>query len=121
MDCREAQEKIMPFIREELPDEHLELFIEHIDSCTECMEELEISYSIFWGLRMLQDDMADSFHIQRALDEFMASNREKIAKRHRRKRFFFGLFVGFIIVAALFFVVQLIRMVRPEWIQFLLS
>lgn len=118
MDCREAQEKIMPFIHEELPDEHLETFMEHMDSCNECKEELEISYSIFWGLRMLQDDAVDSFHIQHSLEEFLKKTRERIVKHHRRQKFILGLFVGFLFVVALFFGIQLLRMMRPEWIAF---
>ncbi len=121
MDCREVQEKIMFFINEELPEEHMETFLEHVDSCKECKEELEISYSIFWGLKMLQDETADSFHIQQALDKFMTKKREEIRGSQRRKKFLFGLFIGFLIVVFIFFGLQLVRFLRPEWIQFLLS
>lgn len=118
VDCRKTQENIMPFIREELPEEQLEGFMQHIDSCSECKEELEISYSIYWGLHMLQDDANDSFHIQRSLEKFLQKTRDHIARRHRRHRFLFGLFIGFLVLVVLFFAFQFVRMLQPQWLDF---
>ncbi len=114
MDCRAAQEKMMPFIRRQLNDEELEQFVRHIDSCQECYEELQISYSLYQGLRMLEQDQLDSFHIQHGLDRLLQDSREKVQKRHRIKKAVFWITVGALAGVFLFFAMQLIRWLNPE-------
>ena len=43
--CREAEKMVMPYIDEELGEDDLDEFLEHIWSCDSCKEELEIYYT----------------------------------------------------------------------------
>ena len=43
MDCKEEEKMIPVFLQDELDIKALKQFIEHIDGCPECMEELSIS------------------------------------------------------------------------------
>ena len=41
MTCKEAEQMVMPYINDELTDKELEAFLEHIDTCASCYEELD--------------------------------------------------------------------------------
>ena len=47
MKCLEAQRLIHPFLRRKLTDEQLKAFVEHIDHCPGCREELEINLAVY--------------------------------------------------------------------------
>ena len=46
MDCRQEWHEIQPFIRGQLNGEQTKEFLEHLDQCPSCREELEIYYTI---------------------------------------------------------------------------
>ena len=57
MDCKRTQELIVPFVNEQLNDaEEMKAFLEHIDGCAECREELEVNYSLMTALKQLDED-----------------------------------------------------------------
>ena len=56
MTCREAQQMVMPYINHQLSDEDLEAFLLHVKGCPDCREELEIYFTVDYGLRQLDDD-----------------------------------------------------------------
>lgn len=56
MTCEEAERLVMPYIRDELTDEELELFLDHVESCDNCKEELEIYFMVDVGLQQLDHD-----------------------------------------------------------------
>lgn len=58
MTCREAEKLIVPYINDELTIDELDEFLEHVDSCDNCMEELEIHYMVDVGLKKLDEDDA---------------------------------------------------------------
>lgn len=60
MTCREAESLVIPFIHYELDDETAEEFLEHIDGCADCREELEIYYTVEEGIRQLDDEIGTS-------------------------------------------------------------
>ena len=41
MTCQEAERLVTPYIRDELSGDELEAFLNHIDECPNCREELE--------------------------------------------------------------------------------
>ncbi|MBQ2250629.1 MAG: zf-HC2 domain-containing protein [Lachnospiraceae bacterium] len=56
MDCRQAEKLVVPYIKDELNMDELDDFLEHVDYCDNCMEELEIHYMVDVGLRKLDED-----------------------------------------------------------------
>ncbi len=50
LDCKYFQNLIYAFEEDKLPLKSRELFIEHLDNCKNCREELEIYYLIEYGL-----------------------------------------------------------------------
>ncbi len=56
MDCKRVMELMTQFINEQLDAEDVQAFLDHIDSCPECREELEVSYSLMTAMKQLDED-----------------------------------------------------------------
>lgn len=57
MDCKRTQELIVPFINGQISDaDEMKAFLEHMEECSECREELEVNYSLMTALRQLDED-----------------------------------------------------------------
>lgn len=56
MDCKRAMELMTQFINETLDAEDVQAFLDHIDSCPECREELEVTYSLMTAMKQLDED-----------------------------------------------------------------
>lgn len=70
MNCQEAQRLVMPYIQDELTDRELEEFLEHVETCPACQEELEIYFMVSLGLRQL-DEGSGSFNMKQELEEIL--------------------------------------------------
>ena len=68
--CKEAEKMVMPYIVEELSEDKLDEFLEHIEGCRQCREELEIYYTVSVGLRQLESGTG-VYDIAGALEESM--------------------------------------------------
>ncbi len=67
MDCRTAEQNITRFIQKELSDEETEEFLNHIRSCEECRQEMEMNYLFVEGMRLL-DSKSDDFDVRGTMD-----------------------------------------------------
>lgn len=56
MDCKRAMELITLFINDQLNSEDTEAFLNHIENCAECREELEVNYSLMTAMKQLDED-----------------------------------------------------------------
>lgn len=79
MTCKEAQSLVIPFVRHQMDDEKMEEFLEHIESCKNCAEELEIYYMVEAGIRQLDSDGED-YDIKGDLERDLRSSRKRLAK-----------------------------------------
>ena len=84
MDCKTAQSLVIPYINDQLSDEKTEDFLEHIENCKECYEELEIHFTVHYALQKLDEDDKISFNIPKMLKENLRDTKNRI---HRRKIF----------------------------------
>ena len=84
MDCKTAQSLVIPYINDQLSDEETEDFLEHIENCKECYEELEIHFTVHYALQKLDEDDKISFNIPKILKENLRDTKNRI---HRRKIF----------------------------------
>ena len=51
MTCVEAEKMVVPYMKDELSPTELEDFLNHIKTCDNCREELEIHYMVDVGLK----------------------------------------------------------------------
>lgn len=83
MDCKEARKNIHLYLDNELAAEKLEPFIRHIHSCSECYEELEISYIMLEGMRRLEDGENIAVNFQQELAQKMKRQLQKCTRKRR--------------------------------------
>lgn len=85
MTCFEAQCLITPFINEELNNEQLEGFLEHVKHCSECRDDLEVYFTLLNGMKQLDENknIANNFHID--LEGFLHKQEEKILQERKKK------------------------------------
>lgn len=65
MNCKEAEKKIPTFLQDDLDGIKLEEFVEHVESCPECKEELSIQFLVTEGLERLEG--GNNFNLQEEL------------------------------------------------------
>ncbi|MCM1121901.1 MAG: zf-HC2 domain-containing protein [Eubacterium sp.] len=65
MDCKETEKKIPSFLQDELDGSRLEEFMNHVESCPECKEELSIQFLVTEGLERLEN--GNNFNLQEEL------------------------------------------------------
>ena len=70
MTCREAERLVTPYIQDKLSGDELEAFLEHLEHCRNCQEELEIYFMVDVGLKQL-DTGSGTFDIMGALQKRM--------------------------------------------------
>lgn len=100
MNCKEAEKKIPSFLNDELDGDDLAEFVEHIEECPECKEELSIQFLVSEGLEQLE--RGNNFNLQEALVETLdsADDRIRINRILRHVLFWLELAVAAAIVAA---------------------
>jgi hypothetical protein len=89
MICIDAQRLIMPFINKKLDINQMEDFIDHIHSCPNCMEELEVYYVLFSGMKLLDEDKELSINFHQDLLHLIKRSEDRIFHDkiiHIRKR-----------------------------------
>lgn len=84
MDCREFENNIRSFIKDQLPDEKYYSFIEHYDKCSECKEELEILYLVHRTINVDDPDNF-SFNLKEQLEKHIKEVEDKVYRRYKRR------------------------------------
>ena len=96
MDCKKAQSLVTAYITKKLNDKDLEEFLEHVDSCEECYEELEIYYTVHYTMARLDedDDEADQvYNVKKALQNRLEESRFYIWRTKVSRIYRMGLMV----------------------------
>lgn len=76
MDCKDVNKLIPIFINDELNYRELEQFIDHIEACPECKEEMSIQFLVTEGMVRLEDGSA--FDLNHELKNLMDISKAKI-------------------------------------------
>lgn len=71
---------IPAFLQDDLDSKELEQFIEHIEECPECKEELSIQFLVSEGLEQLE--AGNNFNLQSALAMKLEDARYQVKVRH---------------------------------------
>lgn len=65
MNCKDAEKEIPSFLEDDLDGSRLEEFVEHVEGCPECKEELSIQFLVTEGLERLEG--GNNFNLQEEL------------------------------------------------------
>lgn len=71
MTCREFERLIPDFLEKKMDYQTLEEFVEHMNNCDSCKEELSIQFLVTDGLRALEEDSLISLddNLRKRLDD----------------------------------------------------
>lgn len=59
MDCLTFRKNINAYLEDRLSDEELNIFLQHLESCESCREELEINFIVNEGISILDEGDQD--------------------------------------------------------------
>lgn len=101
MDCKEAEKKIPSFLLDELEGRELAEFVEHIEGCVDCKEELSIQFLVAEGMERLE--AGDNFNLQKALTTKLdgAKHRIRVNRTLRNALMYLEIAVAVAIVVAI--------------------
>ena len=101
LDCKETERRISRFLANDLTGRELIQFIEHVESCESCKEELTIQYLSSEGIARLEE--GKTFDLDRELTEYMHI---MVRKYKLRRKLRFGILVleilAILIIAGVF-------------------
>ncbi|MCM1267566.1 MAG: zf-HC2 domain-containing protein [Bacteroidales bacterium] len=89
MNCKEAEKKIPAFLNDELDGDDLAEFVEHIEACPDCKEELSIQFLVSEGMEQLEK--GNNFNLQEALLATLDSADDRIRVNRLLRRVLFWL------------------------------
>lgn len=82
MKCEEAVTKIDAYINHTLTGHELEEFLEHIESCKECYDELETYYIISVGIKYLEEEKVETYNIPTMLKEDLHARKRQLKRNN---------------------------------------
>ena len=89
MECKRVMELMTQFINDQLEAEDVQAFLDHIDSCPECREELEVNYSLMTAMKQLDEDtdLSDNYieELNQKIETCGRSTFISITKRNCKK------------------------------------
>lgn len=103
MNCRDVQGLISPYIDHQLNEEELKDFLEHINRCPSCREELELTQTLMESLSTLEEEVEvpEGFHedLMDRLQSYQVMNNK--TKKRFPFRYVASIAAVFVLVASL--------------------
>lgn len=81
MNCMEARRMVVPFIKRELADKEAEQFLKHIEHCSDCMDELDIYFTVHKALNTLDSGAHSEYNFRKLMEEDIRSVKYGIMRR----------------------------------------
>ncbi|MCR4763233.1 MAG: zf-HC2 domain-containing protein [Lachnospiraceae bacterium] len=94
-ECKICEKQIEPFFEDDLDNDELEAFLQHIETCRECREELTIRLLVRIGLERLEDGR--TFHLGNEYQRMIRAAKTRLNRRRSLQRFA-GLGIGAVIL-----------------------
>ena len=105
MTHKEAERSIPSFFDESMENLELAEFLDHIDNCPSCREELTIQYLVGRGLQSLND--GNEFNLAGELDKKLSKAHARLNRLYRLNRFSWVLRTIVVVEAVILFVLTL--------------
>ena len=86
MNCQTAESMVTRYIEHDLSVEELESFLEHVESCPSCYDELETYFIVHAAIRQLDEESQDStLDFRELLEEDIRKSTHYILKKKFRR------------------------------------
>ena len=96
--CKDVENFLQPYLEGKLNNRDVKILMEHLESCPECMDELEIRYLLHEGLNSLENGY--ELNLKHELEERIYNSRQHVLMIERLKASVVMLSVALIIFAA---------------------
>ena len=103
MNCSTAESMVNRYINRTLSVEELEDFLEHIEECSSCRDELETYFIVHEVVRQLKEEGGDSVLDFKELLELDIRKSRRYIRKRKASRFFVGAFVCLLFAAVIVF------------------
>ncbi len=97
MTCKDIEKLIPQFLDDDLDNRDLADFLHHVDTCSECREELTIQFLVRVGMKRLED--GNTFNLNKELSVLLSDARKRL---HVRRYLVLFSYVLQVAVAVLF-------------------
>lgn len=106
MTCKETEKMIPFFLQDDLETEELREFMEHVDGCDDCREELTIQFLVTEGMSRLEE--GNVFDLQNELNYRMDEAGHALKRREGLQWLLYGMeglvaFLAAVLVTLLIF------------------
>ena len=81
MKCIEARRMVTPFVDKKLTDKETEQFLKHIEHCSDCMDELDIYFTMYKAIDTLDSGIHHEYDFKKMLENEIRSARHGILRR----------------------------------------
>ncbi len=82
LDCRTAEGMVGRYLNHTLSAEELESFLDHVESCPSCYDELETGFIVKEALQKLDaDDSEENLDFRKLLNEDLEHSRKQVQGR----------------------------------------
>lgn len=81
MNCMEARRMVTPFINKELSDKETEQFLKHIEHCSDCMDELDIYFTVYRALDTLDSGSHQEYNFRKMMQEEIRAAKRRVLVR----------------------------------------
>ena len=103
MKCEDSLTKIEAYIHDKMSYRELEDFLEHIEECSSCRDELETYFIVHEAMRQLKEEGSDSVLDFKELLELDIKKSRRYIRKRKASRFFVGAFVCILFAAVIMF------------------
>lgn len=88
MNCKQAEKMIPAFISDELTDREKRHFMEHVEKCASCKEELSIQFLVRKGMQRLEN--GDTFDLNLELSGRMELEWKHLHTKRQLQNWLYG-------------------------------
>lgn len=81
MNCRTAESMVHRYINHSLNIEEVEAFLDHMESCSACYDELETYYIVHKAMQQLDEDEGEVLDFQNLLEQDIKKSRNYVRKK----------------------------------------
>lgn len=107
MTCKETEKIIPSFLQDDLDTEELREFMDHIEGCEECKEELTIQFLVTEGMARLEE--GNVFDLQNELRYCMDEAGHALKRREGMQWLLYGL-EGLVVVLVITLIALLVML-----------
>ncbi|HCT92215.1 MAG TPA: hypothetical protein DF613_12685 [Lachnospiraceae bacterium] len=117
MNCDDTIKCIERFVNHDLTSREMEGFLDHVEECSACYEELEIYYTVAVTMNYLEKNVDGNYNIPLRLKEHLSQERQRL-QRQKIFRYCIAVLLGILGACLIWFLFSMHIPVVQIFMQF---